>query len=82
MLNASTVHAFSAAVSQTLKEERLRKNLSMSAVAERAGLSQQMVSYVERGIRKPTLDTVFRISVALDVDLGHIIKLAVKNTGR
>jgi transcriptional regulator with XRE-family HTH domain len=82
MLKNSTVHAFSAAVSQALKEERLRKNLSMSAVAERAGLSQQMVGYVERGIRRPTLDTVFRISVALEVDLGNIIKLAVKNTGR
>ncbi|MDD5349597.1 MAG: helix-turn-helix transcriptional regulator, partial [Chthoniobacteraceae bacterium] len=62
MLKDSTVQAFCAAVSQTLKEERLRKNLSMSAVAERAALSQQMVSYVERGIRKPTLDTIFRIS--------------------
>jgi transcriptional regulator with XRE-family HTH domain len=82
MLKNSSVHAFCAAVSQTLKEERLRKNLSMSAVAERAGLSQQMVSYVERGIRKPTLDTVYRISVALEVDLGHLIKSAIKNTGR
>lgn len=50
----------------------------MSAVAERAGLSQQMVSYVERGIHKPTLDTVYRISVALEADLGSIVKTAVK----
>lgn len=53
----------------------------MSAVAERAGLSQQMVSYVERGIRKPTLDTVFRMSVALDVDLGQVIEAAAKRKG-
>ena len=82
MLKNSTVQTFCATVSQILKEERLRKNLSMSAVAERAGLSQQMVSYVERGIRKPTLDTVYRISVALEVDLGHMIKSAIKNAAR
>lgn len=82
MLKNSTVHAFCAAVSQALKEERLRRNLSMSAVAERAGISQQMVSYVERGIRKPTLDTVFRIGVALEADLGRLVTAAMKNAGR
>ncbi len=80
MLKDSTVQAFCAAVTQALKDERLRKNLSMSAVAERAGLSQQMVSYVERGIRKPTLDTIFRMSLALEVDLGRIIKSVSKKT--
>jgi len=80
VLKDSTVQAFCAAVTQALKDERLRKNLSMSAVAERAGLSQQMVSYVERGIRKPTLDTIFRMSLALEVDLGRIIKSVSKKT--
>lgn len=45
----------------------------MNAVAAKAGLSQQMVSYVERGIRRPTLDTVVRIAEALQMDLGKII---------
>jgi transcriptional regulator with XRE-family HTH domain len=81
VLKQSTVQAFCAAISEALKEARLRKKLSMSAVAERAGISQQMVSYVERGIRKPTVDTVFRISVALEVDLGRIIKSATKRMG-
>lgn len=50
----------------------------MNALAEAAGLSQQMVSYVERGLRKPTLDTVFRMSLALEIELGPLIAQAVK----
>lgn len=52
----------------------------MNAVAERAGLSQQMVSYLERGIRKASLDTALRIAEALNVDLGQLISGAVRRT--
>ena len=48
----------------------------MLTVAQRAGLSQQMVSYVEREIRRPTLETVLRITTALEVDLEQIIRQA------
>lgn len=82
MLKDSTVNAFCATVYHALKRERLRQNLSMNALAERAGLSQQMVSYVERGLRKPTLDTLFRMSCALDVELGSLLAPAVKNARR
>jgi transcriptional regulator with XRE-family HTH domain len=61
------------AVVEALQRERLRQNLSMNRVAQHAGLSQQMVSYVERGIRLPSLDTVLRIAEALQIDLGKVI---------
>ncbi len=48
----------------------------MNRVAERAGLSQQMVSYVERGMRNPTLDTLLRMAAAIEVDLPAIIRQA------
>ncbi len=48
----------------------------MNRVAERAGLSQQMVSYVERGMRNPTLDTLLRMAAAIEVDLPTIIRQA------
>ena len=44
----------------------------MSTVAERAGLSQQMVSYVERGLRNPTLDTLLRMAAAMKLDLAEL----------
>jgi len=65
-----------AAVARRLKDERLRRRISMTKLAAESGLSQQMISYVERGMRSPTLDTLLRIAAALDVDLWRIIKAA------
>ena len=48
----------------------------MSAVAQKAGLSQQMVSYVERELRNPTLDALLRITEALGVDLTDVLRKA------
>jgi transcriptional regulator with XRE-family HTH domain len=52
----------------------------MSLVAERAGLSQQMISYVERGLRNPTLETLLRITTALELDLSQVIAKAQKQS--
>lgn len=64
-----------------LREEREKRGLSMNLVATRAGLSQQMVSYVERGMRNPTLDTLLRIANALELDLSKVIAIATKAAG-
>jgi transcriptional regulator with XRE-family HTH domain len=60
-------------IALSLRKERERQKLSMNAVAARAGLSQQMVSYVERGMRNPTLETLLRVAAALETDLASII---------
>ena len=65
-------------VAQLLRELREAKKLSMNQVAERSGLSQQMVSYVERGMRNPTLETLLRMTAALDADLSSVIQKASK----
>jgi transcriptional regulator with XRE-family HTH domain len=67
-------------VAEMLKGERIRRQLSMSQVATGAGLSQQMISYVERGMRKPTLDTLLRIAGVLKVDLWKILRSASNRT--
>jgi transcriptional regulator with XRE-family HTH domain len=61
-----------------LQEERMRRKLSKYFVAQESGLSPQMISYVERGMRNPTLETVLRMSEAMNVDLAKIIKRARK----
>lgn len=62
-----------------LQEERLRRNLSKYFVAQESGLSPQMIAYVERGTRNPTLETVLRMSEAMQVDLAKIITQARKD---
>jgi transcriptional regulator with XRE-family HTH domain len=78
VLNTKRRAAICFAVAKILREEREKRQLSMTTVAEKAGLSQQMVSYVERGIRNPTFDTLLRITDALDLDLAKVIARASK----
>jgi transcriptional regulator with XRE-family HTH domain len=54
----------------------------MTETAERAGLSQQMVSYVERGLRNPTLETMLRIADALEIDLASVIQRASRTVAK
>jgi transcriptional regulator with XRE-family HTH domain len=63
-------------VVRLLQKERIRRGISMNRLAEKSGLSQSMVSLVERGLRNPTLDTLLRIAAALNVDLSGLIKKA------
>jgi transcriptional regulator with XRE-family HTH domain len=65
-------------VVRLLKKERIRRGISMNRLAEKAGLSQSMVSLLERGMRTPTLDTLLRISAALNVDLSKLLKQGSK----
>jgi len=61
---------------QLLHEERERRGLSKYAIAEKSGVSQQMIGYVERGMRSPSLETIVRMAAGLEVDLPAIIKRA------
>ena len=70
--------AVCARVARILRQEREQKGLSMNLVAERAGLSQQMVSYVEREMRNPTLETLLRIAAAMEIDLAKVLQNAQK----
>ena len=65
-----------ARVAEILRQEREKRGLSMNLLAERAGLSQQMVSYVERQMRNPTLETLLRMASALEIDLSDVLSQA------
>jgi transcriptional regulator with XRE-family HTH domain len=65
-------------VVRLLREKREALGLSMNIVAQRAQMSHTMISRVERELRRPTLDTLFRISEAMDVELWPLIKKAEK----
>jgi len=53
-----------------IRRERERKGLSLTDVAERSGLTRAMVSKLENGRNpNPTLDTLARYSLAMDMEL-------------
>ena len=74
--------AISSQVAHLLREEREKHGLSLNVLAQKAGLSRQTVSYVEQEIQNPTLDTLLRITWALQVDLERIISRARKRAAR
>ena len=59
-----------------LRDERQYKGISMTRLAEGAGLSQGMISLVERDLRNPTLDTLLRMAEVLEVDLWRVLRKA------
>ena len=74
--------AVCAQVVRLLKAERERQGLSKYAAAERSGLSEAMIGYVERGERRPSLETAVRMAAALKVNLGDLLKQAYKSVLR
>ena len=68
--------AICAAVAQILQKERAQRGLTLAAVAAKAGLSYQMVRFVETQKRNPTLDTLLRICAAMEIDFEAVLKRA------
>lgn len=74
--------AIAANVIRLLREEREKRGLSMTVVAQRSGLSQSIISLVERDLRSPSLDTLLRIAEAIEIDLGDILTRAQKEISK
>jgi transcriptional regulator with XRE-family HTH domain len=65
-----------------LREERLRRKVSNYAVAQNSGVSESMLSLVERGLRNPTMELILRIADAIGVDLADVVKQAQTTIAR
>ena len=61
-------------VGSVLQRIRERRNKSQELVSGLAGIGRIHLSAIERGERKPTLETFFRIAYALDVFPSEIMK--------
>ena len=53
---------------------RKRKNVSQDVLSGLADIGRTHLSAIERGMRKPTLETLYRISIALDMPMSDIVK--------
>ncbi len=61
------------ALGKRIRTSRKAKKISQEQLAEICALSAAHIGHIERGTRIPSLDTIFRISQALDVSLDYII---------
>ena len=76
------IDAVSSVVLQLLKERREELGISGAELANRAGLNQSAVSLLDRGLRKPTLDTLLRFCVVFEIELGEVLIRAKGQAGK
>lgn len=57
-----------------IRDARIHKGLSQEVVSGLADIGRTHLSAIERGIRKPTLETFFRLSEALGRKPSDLIK--------
>jgi transcriptional regulator with XRE-family HTH domain len=59
---------------QILREQRTALGLSQEALALDAGIDRTFVSQLERGIRQPTLMTVWKVADVLGIAPSELIR--------
>jgi len=74
--------AVCAEIIRLLREERKRRKLSNYAVSQESGVSESMLSLVDRGLRNPTMELMLRIADGIGVNLPAIIKKAQATVSR
>ncbi|MEB5485027.1 XRE family transcriptional regulator [Burkholderia pseudomallei] len=60
-------------LSVSLKRERERIGLSVSELAKRAGIAKSTLSQLETGTGNPSLETLWALAMALDVQITRLI---------
>ena len=53
--------------SEALRRIRTRRKLGREEVAKKAGISAQNLSYIERGLTQPRVDTLAKLATVLRV---------------
>ena len=61
-------------IGSVLRQIRLRKGLSQEVLSGLAQLDRTHYSKIERGLRTPTLETIFKIANAIDTKPHLIVK--------
>lgn len=62
-------------IGRVIQGYREKKKLSQEVVSGLADIGRTHLSAIERGVRKPTLDTFFKIADALDILPSELMKM-------
>jgi transcriptional regulator with XRE-family HTH domain len=60
-------------IAGSLRRERARTGLSLSEVAKRAGVAKSTLSQLESGTGNPSVETLWALCVALEIQFGDLI---------
>lgn len=73
---AEELESYSLAVGMAIKDLRAGRHTSQEELADSAGLDRTYVSGVERGVRNPTVKSIWKIARALDTTPSSIFTIA------
>ena len=59
-----------------IRRHRKEQKLTLKAVAAKAGISEGFLSQVENNVNSPSVDTLFKICNAIDVNAGDLLNQA------
>lgn len=65
-------------VGEVIARFRNRKGITQEVLSGLADIGRTHLSAIERGERKPTLETLYRISCALDIKMSDIV-ISIEN---
>lgn len=74
--------AVCAEIIRLLCEERDQRGLSNYAISQRSGVSQSMISLVERRLRNPSMELMLKIADAVGADLAVLITKAQRSVSK
>ncbi len=57
-----------------LREIRERRGMTMKALGEKAGVSESLISQIERARVSPSLDTLITLTDVLEIDLDYLFR--------
>jgi transcriptional regulator with XRE-family HTH domain len=55
-----------------IREIRLRQEISLEKLAEKSGLNDKFIQAVETARQAPTIDTIEKLALGLDVELAEL----------
>ena len=68
-------------IGSILRQKRKELKLTLKAVAEKASISEGFLSQVENDVSSPSVDTLFKICAAMEIEAGDVLNLAKKQEG-
>ncbi|HEY3772828.1 MAG TPA: XRE family transcriptional regulator [Solirubrobacteraceae bacterium] len=69
-------------VGRRLRTARRRRGLTLAALAGRAGMSESFLSQLERGLTGASLDSLQRLTQALDIRVGDLFETSEVDSPR
>ena len=79
MTKAQRIDAICAELARLMGEERERLKLSKNKLAALTGLNQSTVSRLENHHENPTMDSLLKVADVLKLNLGDVLKQAIRN---